>query len=164
MHRGVLLSLAWLTPLVMLIAPTTVAAQSELDLERIARADFFDVGNATLGDWHDQLHLEGDELRPSLPGADLAGPAATLILACLVGLTGGITALMSIEEAPPATHRAGLVIVGIGGGLVILGIAWLIERVVASRSGEEIQRYRSIGRALNQVHRTMRRRGMPLER
>lgn len=155
--------LIWLVSLLPLLAPAMVAAQTDLDVEAIARGEL-DVANATLGAWHDQLHVEADALRLTVPGPELAGPAATLILAGLVGLTGGITALMSIEEAPHAVHETGLVILGIAGGLLVFGIGWLIERI-ASRNGSEAgQRYRALGRALDRVHRVMRRRDMPLER
>lgn len=155
--------LACLVTILTLVAPTVVAAQSDLDLERIARGEL-DVGDATLGHWHDRLHVEGDALRFTVPGPELAGPAATLILAGLVGLTGGITALMSIEEAPHAVHQTGLAILGIGGGLLVFGVAWLIERVVSRNNSGRGARYRSIGRALDRIHVVMRRRGMPLER
>ncbi|MCA9605078.1 MAG: hypothetical protein KC619_05765 [Myxococcales bacterium] len=156
-------SLPWLLALLTLLAPMMTAAQSDLDVERIARGEL-DMGNATLGNWHYQLHVEADALQPRVPGLDLAGPAATLMLAGLVGLTGGITTLVSIEEAPAAIHQTGLVILGIAGGLLVFGIGWLIERFVSRNSTDAGQRYRSLGRALDRVHRAMRHRRMPVDR
>ncbi|MCB9595903.1 MAG: hypothetical protein H6719_24500 [Sandaracinaceae bacterium] len=152
-----MLRLAWLVVLFPFLAPAVATAQGQFQLED-------HESNAMLGHWHDELHLERDQLRNTLPGPDLAGPGATLILTGVVGLTGGITALMSIEGAPRGLQEVTLVILGIAGGLLVFGIGWLIERFAARAGTEAYQRYQTNRRALGEVHRSMRRRGLPFAR
>ena len=158
-HLGVVLRLAWFVPLFTLLAPATVAAQSEHALERI-EARGLHVSNAMLGNWHDQLHVERDELRNTLPSPDFAGPAATLILSGAAALSGVFLTLTSAIEGPGEVLLGGLVTLSLAGGLLVVGIAWLIERAVVRRSSDAVQRHRSVARALNHVHRVMRRRGI----
>lgn len=66
-HRAGVLRLAWLVVLFPFLAPAVATAQGQFQLED-------HESNAMLGHWHDELHLERDQLRNTLPGPDLAGP------------------------------------------------------------------------------------------